>query len=145
MTQRTDPALLELHAAAEAARSNAYAPYSRYAVGAALRTRQGQRFIGVNVENASFSLTMCAERVALGAAIAAGYRDFDAIAIAADGPTASPCGACRQALAEFAPELRVLFPLDGSLTVMTIEELLPSSFGGDTLAQALVGDLTAVA
>lgn len=135
MATNIDPALLDLHASAEKVRAEAYAPYSGFRVGAVLLGSDGSQHVGVNVENVSYSLTMCAERVALGAAVVAGCRHFDAIAIAADGPTAPPCGACRQALSEFAPDLRVVFPLEGSLTTMSIAELLPASFRPQVLAQ----------
>jgi cytidine deaminase len=98
-----------LIAAAQAARRHSYSPYSGFRVGAALLTAGGKVYTGTNVENASFSLSICAERVALFQAVTAGEREFVAIAIATDtvSPT-PPCGACRQVLQEFAPEIRVL-------------------------------------
>jgi cytidine deaminase len=97
-------------AEAERARAQAYAPYSRFSVGAALLTRDGRVIHGCNVENASFGLSICAERNAIWKAVSEGERDFVAIAVTAgrDGG-ASPCGACRQVLYEFAPELVVLW------------------------------------
>ena len=116
-----------------AIRANAYAPYSNYAVGAAVQTADGRLFGGCNVENASYGLTCCAERNAVFAAIAAGAREIDAVAVVTkDG--GSPCGACRQVLAEFAPKngdpLRVsLLNESGEIvTETTIRELLPLAF-----------------
>lgn len=119
-------------AAAVEARKPAYAPYSRFAVGAALVTASGRIFTGCNVENLSFGLTMCAERVALGAAVAAGERTFRAIAIVADTAVpVSPCGACRQVLAEFAPDLEIhLATLRGERARFTLSELLPRATTG---------------
>jgi cytidine deaminase len=116
--------------AALAARQRAYAPYSEFLVGAALLTDDGTLFTGCNVENASYGLTICAERVALGTAVAAGYRQFAVLVIAASGG-ASPCGACRQCLAEFAATLPVLIvdAQTGQLTTETdIADLLPLQF-----------------
>jgi cytidine deaminase len=109
------------------ARSRAYAKYSGFAVGAALLTKSGKVFPGCNVENISFGLTMCAERVALGAALAAGEREFVAIAIAADSNLPIlPCGACRQVLAEFEPNLRIVAStISGSRETVHLGELLP--------------------
>ena len=121
-----------LFAMAREARGRAYAPYSKFAVGAALRTRDGQIFTGSNVENASFGLTMCAERVALFTALHAVGRDELAVqAIAVDagpGHAAAPCGACRQVLMELAPDAVVIWS-DGSVPrASTIGALLPESF-----------------
>ncbi len=91
-------------------RKNAYAPYSNFAVGAAIVTNDGTIFTGVNVENSSFGATNCAERTALFSAITAGYRDFEAIVIASNlnGKAVFPCGICRQVLADFNPKMRVI-------------------------------------
>ena len=91
-------------------RKNAYAPYSNFAVGAAIVTTDGTIFTGVNVENSSFGATHCAERTALFSAITAGYRDFEAIVIASNlnGKAVFPCGICRQVLADFNPQMRVI-------------------------------------
>ncbi len=121
----------QLVAQARAARGNAYAPYSKYAVGAAIRTTAGKIYTGANVENASYPVGLCAERVALFSAASAGEREFRAIAVVTrDG--ASPCGACRQALAEFGLELEVIMADEkGEIReVTTLERLLPMAFGG---------------
>lgn len=117
----------ELVDAARRARDLAYAPYSGFAVGAALRTRSGRVFTGANVENISFGLTMCAERVCIATAIAAGEREFSAMAIAAGSEKpAVPCGACRQVIAEFNPELDIACSAaDGSVAHFNLGDLLP--------------------
>ena len=109
------------------ARESAYAPYSKFAVGAALLCEDGEVFRGCNVENLSFGLTMCAERVAIGAAVAAGKRKFRAVAVVADtDEPISPCGACRQVLAEFEPSLRILLAtVDGRRSEHSLAGLLP--------------------
>jgi cytidine deaminase len=119
----------ELLAAAVAARKHAYAPYSSYAVGAALACADGTVVTGCNVENASYGLSMCAERNAVAAAVAGGHRTFAAIAIAGP-PDAStpPCGACRQVLAEFGRDLRVTYTIPGGFETTTIAALLPAGF-----------------
>lgn len=115
-----------------AARENAYAPYSNFKVGAALGTRHGEIFLGCNIENISFGLTICAERVALTSAIAAGFRDFEELVIVADtDDPISPCGACRQVLAEFAPDLMVAsYNLRGETFECNLAELLPRAKTG---------------
>src|SRR6266480_3057910 len=113
--------------AALAVRNHAYVPYSNFAVGAALLTGSGKVFTGCNVENLSYRLTVCAEEAAAAAAIAGGERDFVAIAIVADSSEpAMPCGACRQMLAEFNPDIEVITstPSGRSETVRS-SELLP--------------------
>ncbi|MDH7577301.1 MAG: cytidine deaminase [Bacillota bacterium] len=118
----------ELLLQAKKASQNAYAPYSRFPVGAALLGEEGTVFTGCNVENASYGLTLCAERVALVKAVAAGVRRFAALAIWA--PVASwPCGACLQSLAEFAPRLRIVRGGDNfEKEVKNLEELFPAAF-----------------
>jgi cytidine deaminase len=121
--------LRELYSAASKAASGAYAPYSHFRVGAALRLPSGQIITGVNVENRSYGLTNCAERSAVFAAVSAGFRDFTAIAIAtpdADYPV-GPCGACRQVLSEFMPaESPVVFGADLEHAVLSsVGELYP--------------------
>lgn len=121
-----DEALVEL---AKKARTHAYAPYSGFAVGAALLAADGRVFSGCNIENASYGLTNCAERTAIFSAVAAGARDFAALAVVADGDLpCSPCGACRQVIAEFAVERIILANLKGDRQVVTKEELLPFAF-----------------
>ena len=111
------------------ARHRAYAPYSNYQVGAALRTRSGRIFTGVNVENAAYPTTMCAERVAIYTAVAQGEREFDAIAVVTSNG-GSPCGGCRQVMAEFGLETVVLIAdADGKLLEQTtVNGLLPGAF-----------------
>ena len=118
--------------AAIQARENAHAPYSGFAVGAALLCADGAVFTGCNIENLSFGLTMCAERVAVGVAVAAGKRDFRCIAVAADtDEPISPCGACRQVLAEFNPGLAILSAnLSGKVQEFSLEILLPRASTG---------------
>lgn len=119
----------ELLAAARAVRKQAYAPYSGYAVGAAVRAATGRIFTGANVENASYGLTICAERAAVCAAVAAGCSDLVAVAVVT--PDAGmPCGACRQVLAEFGPDMLVLAasPRQGQCRTMSLSELLPETF-----------------
>lgn len=116
--------------AACAARLLAYAPFSQYLVGAALLTDAGDIIVGCNVENASYGLTMCAERVAVGTAVAAGQRAFRAIAIATS-TGGTPCGACRQVLAEFCPDLPILLvavDAGNEITETTLAKLLPGRF-----------------
>jgi cytidine deaminase len=126
----------ELIALATKARGRAYAPYSNYAVGAALLGKSGRVYTGCNVENAVYSLTICAERAALFKAVSEGEREFSALAVVtANG--GSPCGACRQVLAEFGPDLRVLIAVPGRLiAVKTVAELLPHAFGPRDLTAA---------
>jgi len=118
--------------AARLVRERAYAPYSQFKVGAALIAADGRIFTGCNVENISFGLTMCAERVAIGHAIAEGVTDFIAIAIVADTTLpVSPCGACRQVLAEFNPQLPVhLGTVEGARETFRLSELLPRASTG---------------
>lgn len=111
-------------------RESAYAPYSHFSVGAALFAADGRIFVGCNVENISYGLTQCAERVAIGAAVAAGVREFLAVAVVADTEVPiSPCGACRQVLAEFGIS-RVLLASRGARLEFSLEELLPRASSG---------------
>lgn len=122
----------ELIRAARDARAAAYAPYSQFAVGAALRVADGSIFTGVNVENLSFGLTLCAERAAVVAAVTAGHRQFSELVICADTQVPiSPCGACRQVLAEFSPELSITsVARDGQSMTWSLAELLPRPGAG---------------
>src|ERR1700722_8492584 len=122
----------ELVSAARQVRENAYAPYSHFQVGAALRTASGRVFCGCNVENLSFGLTVCAERAAVFAAIAAGETQFEAIAVVADSiQPVTPCGACRQVLAEFSGDLKICSAnLQNQRYETTIGELLPRAKEG---------------
>jgi cytidine deaminase len=120
--------------AAQKARLSAYAPYSKYPVGAALQTKSGRIYTGANVENAAYPDSICAERVAIFKAVTDGERDFDAIAVATtDGGT--PCGSCRQVLAEFAPNARVIVVNQQGDIVQErpLHELLPGAFGPSNL------------
>jgi cytidine deaminase len=123
----------ELIARATLARKFAYAPYSNYPVGAALLARSGRVYLGANVENAVYPLTICAERVAVVKAVSEGEREFEAIAVVTSNG-GSPCGSCRQVLREFAPNLTVFIAdADGNFRTVTIAELLPDSFGPEFL------------
>ena len=126
----TTPKFRKLIAAAMAVRRNAHAPYSKFRVGAALLTKSGKVYTGVNVENASYGLTNCAERVAIGKAVSDGHRKFQAIAVAAPSSSLSPCGACRQVLAEFGE--MVVICVDSRNTrrmrIQLLSELLPQAF-----------------
>jgi cytidine deaminase len=124
------PADRELVEAALAVRLRAFAPYSNFLVGAALRTQAGKLFVGCNVENASYGLTNCAERTAIFSAVAAGEQQFARLAIASVGGV-SPCGACRQVLAEFAPQMPILL-IDATqpdrVAEVNLADLLPGRF-----------------
>ena len=127
MTDANYSALID---AALEARQKAYAPYSNFLVGAALLTTDGTVFTGCNVENSSFGLCICAERVAIFKAVSSGYQEFEAIAVAAT-PFASPCGACRQVIAEFGKDIKVV-AVDAddvsNTKTWTVEELIPETF-----------------
>ena len=119
-----------LREAALRALDNAYAPYSSFRVGAALRTRGGEVVIGCNMENSAYGLALCAETLAVASAVSQGLTDFEEIAIATeDSEPTPPCGACRQVLNEFAPNIKVSsYTRDGKEAVWTLEELLPHAF-----------------
>lgn len=119
-----------LRDAAFEAMENAYAPYSRFRVGAALRAASGEIVIGCNVENAAYGEALCAERVAVAAAVAKGLRDFEEIAIASESDDpAPPCGSCRQTMSEFAPDLKVTsYARNGKQATWHVSDLLPEAF-----------------
>jgi cytidine deaminase len=130
------PALrTQLIDAAKAVRASAHAPYSHFQVGAAVQTASGEIFAGCNVENASYGLTICAERAAVCAAVAAGHNDIIAVAVVARGG-AAPCGACRQVLAEFGPNMDVVMVDADDLAPIrtaTLDALLPDAFRSASL------------
>ena len=128
----TDEELLER---AREARKFAYTPYSGYQVGAALLGTDGQVYTGCNIENAAYGNTMCAERTALYKAVSEGVRSFTKLAIAASESAPFPCGACRQSLFEFAPELEILVTWDGNVRKTTLGALLPEGFGPASLGK----------
>ncbi|HOJ46799.1 MAG TPA: cytidine deaminase, partial [Bacillota bacterium] len=115
------------------ARENAYAPYSGFKVGAALLARDGSIYTGCNVENASYGLTVCAERNAVFSGVASGAINFEKIVVAADGDLTPPCGMCLQVLREFGVKTVVLVNLERKWRSYTLDELLPVSFGPENL------------
>ena len=120
---------------AEKARKRAYTPYSKFKVGAAILTSDGKIFTGCNIENASFGLTVCAERVAILKAISEGSTEFEAIAIIGDtDQPCSPCGACRQVVSEFGEKIKIIMSnLKGDIKIKKIGELLPKAFSKNDL------------
>jgi cytidine deaminase len=129
----TQQEISELVDAAAAARRMAYVPYSGYAVGAALRTDSGRIYTGCNVENASFGLTICAERSAVFQSVARGEKALVAVAVVTENGVA-PCGACRQVLAEFNSEMTVIVAdVVGNRRIYTLSDLLPDAFGSQHL------------
>ena len=126
----------ELFEAARAVREKAHCPYSNYAVGAAVRTASGKLYAGCNVENAAYPLGNCAEASALAAMVAAGERSAVEVVVVSSGPTpGTPCGGCRQRIREFATPETVVHAAtaDGSFVTMTMEQMLPMSFGPEHL------------
>jgi cytidine deaminase len=119
-----------LREAALRALDNAYAPYSNFRVGAALRTRSGEVVTGCNMENSAYGLAICAETLAVASAVSQGLTEFEEIAIATeDSEPTPPCGACRQVLNEFAPKIRISsYTREGREAVWTLDELLPHAF-----------------
>lgn len=125
----------ELYELAKKAAVNSYSPYSCFSVGSAVLVADGTVFTGTNVENASFGLTICAERTALCSAIGAGHKDILAIAVYAEKGDVSPCGACRQFIAEFGPDIEVIYRRSGQFESRTIGELLPDRFDKSALSK----------
>lgn len=123
--------------AAKEAMQMAYAPYSKYRVGASLLADDGRMFSGCNVENASYGLAICAERNAATTAVTGGMRGIKAIAIAGEGSMPYPCGACRQFLREFGTDIKVIIAGADAVEVTTLEALLPSSFGPESLKEGI--------
>jgi len=114
---------------ANEARNNAYAPYSGFAVGAALLCADGTVYTGVNIENAAYGPSVCVERTAIFKAVSEGQRDFVKIAVSCDRPYCQPCGVCRQVMVEHAPDLVILMgSTDGTFKRTTIRDLLPEAF-----------------
>lgn len=117
---------------ARKALKHAYSPYSHFSVGAAIMTKEGKIFTGCNIENVSYSLAMCAERIALFKAISEGHRSFDSLAISSSGSKAAfPCGACRQVLMEFNPDLKIF--LDRTDSNYLLSDLQPNAFTRDQM------------
>ena len=128
LRERSDRELIEL---ARQARELAYAPYSRFSVGAVVESRDGEIFTGCNIENSSYGLSICAERVALGKAVSEGVHDFTRLVVIADTHSPiPPCGACRQVIMELCGEavLIIMADLKGQLEKRIISELLPAPF-----------------
>lgn len=133
LTQHEKQSLIDL---ANAARERAYVPYSNYPVGSALRTKTGKLYTGVNVENAAYPQTMCAERVAIFKAVSEGEKEFEVISVVTDNG-GSPCGGCRQVMAEFGLDTLVLLA-DGKGNLVketTVRELLPEAFTPEKLGK----------
>ncbi|HEY5729298.1 MAG TPA: cytidine deaminase [Anaerolineales bacterium] len=138
LTKQEKQSLIDL---ANTARQRAYAPYSKYPVGSSLRTKTGRVFTGVNVENAAYPQTMCAERIAIFKAVSEGETEFEVITVVTDNG-GSPCGGCRQVMAEFGLDALVILA-DGKGRVVeeiTVKDLLPGAFTPEQLKTGLSGD-----
>ena len=131
----TDPLVQQLREAARRASENAYCPYSQFPVGAAVLTEGGEVFAAANVENASYGLTLCAERNAVAQAVSAGHREVVAVAVYTPTQTfTTPCGACRQVINEFGGDADVFCFNDGpEVFQATLDQLLPGAFGPESL------------
>ncbi len=137
MTELSEKEIDRLVEAATSVRVRARAPYSGFAVGAAVLSSDGCVHVGCNVENASYGLSVCAERHAVAAAVAAGTSDLSAVAVVTDSsPPASPCGACRQVLAEFGNFPVILANLAGARIVTSVGELLPNAFTPESFSKS---------
>jgi cytidine deaminase len=130
LSKEKETLYLELLREAHKAKNNAHSPYSKFNVGASILANDGRIISGCNVENASYGLTMCAERTAVFKAVSEGYKpgDFEAIAIAASADDFSPCGACRQVINEFGDDMVVIFEFGGKTVVSTLACILPYNF-----------------
>ena len=133
MNYLSETAARRLYEEAKAATEHTYSPYSAFPVGAAVMTKDGQVFRGTNVENASYSVTICAERIALGFAISSGKTGIRAIAVYSNTDSISPCGSCRQFIIEFGSDIVIIFRHDQTLIQKTIQELLPYGFTKTTM------------
>ena len=130
----TENELQSLARTALKARSYSYVPYSHFAVGAALMTEDGRIYRGCNIENAAYSVAVCAERTAIYRAVSSGETEFDAIAVVSDSPNpAAPCGSCLQVMAEFGVSRIIMSNLNGDTEEMTIGELLPKAFSKENM------------
>lgn len=125
-----DKTIQKLISSAKGAAKNSYSPYSNYKVGAALLTKSGKIFTGTNIENASFPAGMCAERVAIFKSVSEGLKDFEALAIYAEGKNYPyPCGICRQVIVEFCKDLQIIIAKsEKDFVIKSISDLLPSAF-----------------
>ena len=138
MTELSEKEIDRLVEAATSVRASARAPYSGFAVGAAVLGADGCVHVGCNVENVSYGLSVCAERHAVAAAVAAGTNVLSAVAVVTDSsPPASPCGACRQVLAEFGDFPVILVNLAGERRITSVGELLPNAFTPESLAKSV--------
>ena len=136
MSELSEDTIAELLSAAAEVRANAWAPYSGFKVGAAILDGAGRVHVGCNVENASYGLSVCAERHAIAAAVAAGGRDFKAVVVVTPtSPPATPCGACRQVLAEFGDFSVILANPQGERRVSSAVDLLPEAFTPEILGK----------
>lgn len=129
MTKRRDDGVDELIAAAKNVQARAYAPFSKYKVGAAIRTKSGKIYTGCNVENSTYGATICAERTAIAKMVSDGEREPTVCVVVTEGPKpGSPCGICRQVLAEFARDMRIILVAPRARAETSLAKLLPDAF-----------------